>query len=174
MTHVKNQMSRAATLYGAGSWVSAVAVYEEVFKQAAVESRVDDLLEATRRIGYAYQWAGEIHLAIEYLELACTLADLHNQGGSAARALNGLGTVYQNSGSIELAARAYESAKVRARQAGDTLAAGDIEQNLGTLATIRGDHTAAITHFRASRSYYTSINHERGLAQVHNCEVWLR
>lgn len=168
MTEIEQVMARAAALTASGSWQSAVALYEDAFLLSARHNNPRSLLEATRRIGYAYQWAGDIPLAIEYLELAATLALLHGEASSAARALNGLGTIYQASGQVDLAEDAYLNGQRIADKAGDVLAAGDIQQNLGTLATIRGDHSKAVAHYIQCRSQYEAIGHERGLAQVLN------
>jgi putative nucleotidyltransferase with HDIG domain len=126
------------------------------------------MAEATRRIGYAYQWSGNIEVATEYLELAYTIARLHGDQSGAARALNGLATVYQVSGQISLAASSYEVAAGLARQAGDDLTAADIDQNLGTLCNTRGNLDQAMRHYQASLAKHEFIGNRKGVAQVLN------
>lgn len=167
-SRIEHLMAKAAALNAAGNWESAVKLYEDAFLLSAHGSCPANLLEATRRIGYAYQWAGDIPLAIEYLELAVTLASLNGEAASAGRALNGLGTIYQACGEVDLAERSYLEAQRVAESTDDVLAAGDIQQNLGSLATLRGEYTKAIAHYDCCRNHYASIGHERGLAQVLN------
>jgi putative nucleotidyltransferase with HDIG domain len=168
VSEIKALLSKAAALHNSGQLEPALNLYEGVFQRTLASGRASDMAEATRRIGYAYQWSGNIEVATEYLELAYTIARLHDDRSSAARALNGLATIYQVSGQISLAAASYDVAASLARDAGDDLTAADIDQNLGTLYNTRGNLDQAMRHYEASLARHKSIGNRKGVAQVLN------
>lgn len=163
-------IAEAASLLQRGKWDQALSAYEHAFRSSLSGNEWGRYtLECVRRIGYAYFSAGDTEIALEYLELAIELAILHRDCGSLARALNGIATVYQSSGRTEEADRYYAEALSAAPPTGDPLALGDIHQNRGTLACVRGDHESALLHFGASLKHYAAAEHQLGKAQaLHN------
>lgn len=111
---------------------------------------------------------GEQELAIEYLSLSLTIAELFSDRSRASRSLNGLATVYHMHGALEQATSYYVRARELATATSDVLTSGNIDQNLGALSTIRGDLKEAFAHYHSAVTAYRAIGYERGLAGVLN------
>jgi putative nucleotidyltransferase with HDIG domain len=161
-------LEHAAALERAGEWNATIATCEEVFTQSIKEYSVEHLVEAIRRMGYSYQWMGDVELAEDHLELALTLSALQADTRGIARALNGLAILNQVHGSLEKAEANYVMAREFAVAADDELCAADISQNLGTLSSIRGDLRSALTHYSLALTSYERQDQARGMGLVLN------
>lgn len=163
-------IAEAASLLQRGRWEQALQTYERAFRNSFDSGGTTaHTLESVRRIGYAYFIAGDSEIALEYLELATHLATLHGDYSGLARALNGIATVHHSSGRTDQADNFYVEALAAAAASHDSIALGDIHQNRGALACVRGDRHSALTYFRASLSQYAAANHQLGKAQaLHN------
>ncbi|MCA1481957.1 tetratricopeptide repeat protein, partial [Bradyrhizobium sp. NBAIM08] len=71
-----------------------------------------------------------------------------NYDAGRAHALNCLGGLAQRRGDIDGASETFAKALALADRCGDVALTGMVEQNLGILASIRGDAVAALEHYR--------------------------
>jgi putative nucleotidyltransferase with HDIG domain len=111
---------------------------------------------------------GEFASAQEYFDLALEIATRNNDQERAGRALNGTAVLYQEHGEIDLAEWFFLRARTAASLAQDSLTVGDVEQNLGIVANIRGDLRKALGHYRSALEHYEEIGHEHRIARALN------
>src|SRR5687768_430746 len=138
---IKVLLDQTAPLERAGEWHSALDVCREAFQRSVSERDIGNLIESVLRAGLVYRQMGERELAEEYLELAVTVAQQHGDFVRLGRALNGLATVHHMHGELGSAEAYYREARNHAVQVEDHVTKGYIDQNLGTLAVIRGNPT---------------------------------
>jgi putative nucleotidyltransferase with HDIG domain len=152
----------------AGQWQSAIELYERVFTSSVKAGDTHHLIEAVLALGHSYRELGDTDQAREHYELTVTLAQLAEDPGQSSRALNGLAILHQSLGCIELAILTYGQARKLALVTGDGLLIGSVDQNLGTLANIRGQLAESTDHYRSALERFRAINHDRGVAGVLN------
>jgi putative nucleotidyltransferase with HDIG domain len=120
------------------------------------------LAESLRRLSVLYHHRNEPDRARALCRRSQETAEILGHRGLAAEALNTLGGFEFEHGAMgparELLAQALglagERADLRSR----------IEQNLGIIATIQGDHEAALGHYRSSLEACRSSGDEKGCA----------
>lgn len=161
-------IDRAIAEERAGNWAAAVSTCESLFRHSVAARDIPSLLEALSRLGDLHRQTGNSQLAEEYLELAFDIAELHEQRSVAAGALNILAAIRQGRGDMNGAEDTYLRARSMALENGDKRLLGNIEQNLGTLANIRGDLVAALERYRAGQTHLEAAGYLRGCASVYN------
>jgi putative nucleotidyltransferase with HDIG domain len=161
-------LDQAVPLQRAGQWSDAIEVCREAFRRSIADQDTESMIESVLRSGFCYRQMGEKNLAIEYLELGFTLAEVHEDAGKASRALNGLATVYHMHGELDAAATCYRRARTLAHAVGDLRTCANIDLNLGALANVRGDLTEAFSHYQSALETHRSIGNELGVAGVLN------
>ena len=113
---------------------------------AAADAPGAELAEALRRMGVMHHRRNEPGLARDLcgrsFEVAASLPD----NRLAAEALNALASFEMKTGALERASQIYEQALGLAGVSDEVR--GRIEQNLGILANIQGDHDAALNHYQ--------------------------
>jgi len=149
-----------------GRWADACAVYEGLVRDPSTLATTR--LAALRWLGRAYLEQGNRGAALDVLELAVTSADIVGSPPAVAQALNVVGIVYQVGGDLDQAATIYAAAREKAEQAGDGALIAMIDQNLGTVAMIRGDIRGALEAFRLSHLGYQTLGMRNHEAQVLN------
>lgn len=167
-------LHRATSLERAGSWDEAAGILHQVYEASLEVRDAASLLEAVVRLGYCHRLAGRRELAIDMLELARVLGDLHRREDIASRALNGLGVVALDAGDTVEAERLCQEASELARRVGDEVLIGESEQNLGVLANIRGDmeeaqlrYESALVHLERAGSVRGRITSLNNLGLLH-------
>lgn len=160
-------LDRALPLERAGDWESAIALCVEGYRESVRERNLDNLTEAVLRLGLYFRQT-DPELATEYLELTLAIARLNDDQSRAGRALNGLATQYYMHGRLGEAEEAFNQARVLAFAVGNLLISGQIDQNLGSLAVVRGNKAEAISRFSSALDCYRDIGYERGIAGVLN------
>lgn len=161
-------LDRTISLEHSGQWGTAIQLCEEAFQRSVNDCDSDTLIESVLRAGLCYRQMGETELAIEYLELARAIAELHDDFGRSGRALNGLATLHHMHGQLQVAESYYLEARAIAFRISDLRTTGNIDQNLGALAVIRGQSNSALDHYKSALDCYREIGHERGVAGVLN------
>lgn len=142
--------------------------YEAAFAAAAELGDVFCLLDCTIHLGHGYRQAGGRELAAEYFELALTLAGLWGRDPVASRAMNGLGLLDYMDGDLSAAEDKYAQARALAQRCADEHILGEIDQNLGILATIRGDARTALSWYEAALRHHRAAGSDAGIAGVLN------
>jgi len=146
----------------AGRMADAVVAYEGAVTVAERTGERAVLVEALRRLGVVHHRLGKASPAREFCERsyreALDLGDLILAG----EALNSLAGLDVEQGEITAARSKYTEALTLA---GSSAALrGRIEQNLGILTNIQGDHTGASLHYRRSLKAFELAGDERGAA----------
>ena len=134
---VREGIDRAKQAEREGRWADACTIYESLVRDPGTMATTR--LAALRWLGRAYLEQGNRAAALDILEAAVASADVIGSPPAVAQALNVVGIVYQTAGDLDQAATIYLAAREKAEQAGDNALIAMIDQNLGTLAMIRGD-----------------------------------
>lgn len=149
-----------------GRWADACAEYELVIRDpdADTESR----LAAMRWLGRAYVEQGKRDVAFDVLEAALAASTQLENPAAVAQTLNVTAIAHQAGGDLDLAAHTYQAAREIAESIGETALVPMIDQNLGTVASIRGDVPAALSALRLSILGYEKLGMRGYQAQVLN------
>lgn len=156
-----------------GRWADACVEYEALIREE--DAILDTRLAAMRWLGRAHLETGNRPAAMEVLQLAVTSAEQAERPRAVAQALNVIAIAEQTSGNLDSAAELYAAARSRAEQSDDRALLAMIDQNVGTVASIRGDTPAALAAFRLSlvgyqmlgmRNYQGQVLNNIGLAYV--------
>ena len=158
---IRDHIDRAKQAEREGRWADACEVYENLVRDP--EANVSTRLAALRWLGRAYLEQGNRAAALDVLEAAVASADIIGSPAAVAQALIVVGIAYQVGGDLDQAATIYAAARAKAELAGDGARIAMIDQNLGTVAIIRGDLRGALEAFRLSHLGYQTLgmrNHE--------------
>jgi len=156
-----------------GRWADACAEYEAIVNQSG--TTMETRLSALRWLGRAHLENGNRALAMEVLRAAVAAAEEAKRPRAVAQALNVVGIAEQMAGNLDQAAEMYAAARSRAMLTEDRALLAMIDQNLGTVANIRGDLSGALSAFRLSltgyqllglRSYEGQVLNNIGLAYL--------
>jgi putative nucleotidyltransferase with HDIG domain len=161
---VRESIDRAKHAEREGRWADACAMYEDLVRDP--DTLATTRIAALRWLGRAYLEQGNRGAALDILEAAVASADVIGSPAAIAQALNVVGIVYQTGGDLDQAAAIYAAARDKAEQGGDGALIAMIDQNLGTVAIIRGDIRGALENFRLSHLGYQALgmrNHEGGV-----------
>ncbi|HMH86384.1 MAG TPA: tetratricopeptide repeat protein, partial [Gemmatimonadaceae bacterium] len=163
---VRDSIDRAKQAERDGRWADACAVYETLVRDP--DTLATTRLAALRWLGRAYLEQGNRGAALDILEAAVASADIVGSPPAVAQALNVVGIVYQVAGDLDQAATIYAAARDKAELARDGALMAMIDQNLGTVAMIRGDVRGALEAFRLSHLGYQTLGMRNHEAQVLN------
>src|SRR6202049_3141422 len=163
---VRDSIDRAKQAERDGRGADACAVYEGLVRDP--DTLATTRLAALRWLGRAYLEQGNRGAALDVLEAAVTSADIVGSPPAVAQALNVVWIVYQVGGDLDQAATIYAAAREKAELAGDGALIAMIDQNLGTVAMIRGDIRGALEAFRLSHLGYQTLGMRNHEAQVLN------
>jgi putative nucleotidyltransferase with HDIG domain len=112
-----------------------------------------------RRVARTYVDEAQFEVALDCLEAALACAEASGDAAGAAQAVNLMAIVRQGMGRLDEAVALYERARDAALHCGEESLVAMVDQNLGTIAAIRGDVGRAIAHYRSS----LSAHRRRGL-----------
>jgi putative nucleotidyltransferase with HDIG domain len=159
-------IARAQAAERAGQWRIACAQYERMISNPAVS--LQTRLAAYRWLGRAHLENGNRSAATDVLDTAIAEAKEAHDDVSVAQALNVVAIVEQRSGNLDKATTLYLEARERAVIAGDRALIAMIDQNVGTVANIKGDTTGALRSFQTSLEGYVHLGLARYSGQVLN------
>lgn len=149
-----------------GRWSDASARYEALVRNPFAND--ETRLCALRWLGRAYLEQGNRGAAIDVLEAAVAAATQAGSKSAIAHALNVVAIVHQTGGDLDRAESMYTEARRTAESIGDAQALAMIDQNLGTVASIRGDMWSALEAFHRSLDGYRKLGQRDQAAQVLN------
>jgi putative nucleotidyltransferase with HDIG domain len=149
-----------------GRWSDASARYEALVRNPFAND--ETRLCALRWLGRAYLEQGNRGAAIDVLEAAVAAATQAGSKSAIAHALNVVAIVHQTGGDLDRAESMYTEARQTAESIGDAEALAMIDQNLGTVASIRGDMWSALEAFHRSLDGYRNLGMRDQAAQVLN------
>jgi len=149
-----------------GHWSEAALSYETLVR----DPMASDLtrLSALRWLGRVYLEQGNRGAAMDVLEAAVAAATQAGLATAIAQALNVVAIVHQTGGDLDRAEMMYREARGTAESIKDSEAMAMIDQNLGTVASIRGDIYEALEAFQRSLAGYRALGMRDHAAQVLN------
>jgi tetratricopeptide (TPR) repeat protein len=121
------------------------------------------------------RWIGRIHFergeydeAHSAFEASLVSAQALNLRRDAAGALNGMAVVEQFRGRLDVAEALYVRAGILADDVGDYQLAAMIDQNLGTLANVRGDLSTALMRYQSALQRFRELKNDKAAASALN------
>lgn len=151
-------VSEARNAERLGRWWEARSRYERVLCDPNVSLKTRSTV--LRWIGRTHVEEGRPDAALLIFEQALAAAEEAADMGGEAHALNWIGIAEQSIGNLDRSEYLYGRARTRAAQADDDLLVAMIDQNLGTIANIRGTLDLAL------QSYQSSLQRFRALGLV--------
>jgi tetratricopeptide (TPR) repeat protein len=151
---------------GKGHMEEAIGAYQLVIRSAEAQRDPAVLAEGLRRLAVAHHRRQDCRAARALCERSYQVALSHGDAALTVEALNtqaGFELVEEN---YELAeqlfsrALSFENVHPELR--------GRIEQNLGTVQSIQGDHASALAHYQRSLDAFTTAGNEPGCAIAHH------
>ena len=149
MSELSNVLSKAREAEAAGNWDEALSIYETALVECHAFGGAP-VAELMRKIGLVYYYRGDFDAAGTLFRQSKEVATAANLTDHLAAANNCLGIVHQALGQIEFAETLYLEAQALADQAGNEHLAVMIDQNLGTIAGIRGETAAALERYQSA------------------------
>jgi putative nucleotidyltransferase with HDIG domain len=149
-----------------GRWSDAAVSYESLVRDPLANELTR--LSALRWLGRVYLEQGNRGAAMDVLEAAVAAATQAGSPSKIAQALNVVAIVHQTSGDLDRAELLYREARGTAESIKDSESMAMIDQNLGTVASIRGDIREALEAFQRSLAGYTALGMRDHAAQVLN------
>jgi putative nucleotidyltransferase with HDIG domain len=149
-----------------GRWSEAALSYETLVRDPMASDQTR--LSALRWLGRVYLEQGNRGAAIDVLEAAVAAATQAGSATAIAQALNVVAIVHQTGGDLDRAEMMYREARGTAESIRDSEAMAMIDQNLGTVASIRGDIHEALEAFQRSLAGYRALAMRDHAAQVLN------
>ncbi len=148
----------------AGRTEDAIASYQQAIRLAEAGGRPDKavLVEALRRLGVVRHWRNEIAEARMLCRRSLKEASLFGDPALAGEALNALAGFDTETGDLAAARALYRTALPLAD--GSPGLRGRIEQNLGIVASIQGDHDDAFQHYHRSLDAFQEAGDDPGAA----------
>ena len=130
--------------------------------------QASDAAAIFRNIGNLYFEDGDFAAGEDCLEVARAVAEATGDSSALARTTNALAIGYWLRGRLDDAQRLYMQAGAEARMVGDVKLAAMVEQNLGTIANMRGDLANAIRHYETSLAGYRELGLDEQVGNLLN------
>jgi putative nucleotidyltransferase with HDIG domain len=138
-----------------GRWSEAALGYERLVRDPLADDQTR--LSALRWLGRVYLEQGNRGAAIDVLEAAVAAATQAGSASAVAQALNVVAIVHQTGGDLDRAELMYREARGTAESINDAAALAMIDQNLGTVASIRGNVEEALQAYQRSLAGYRAL-----------------
>ncbi len=148
-------VTEAQAFERSGKWSEARSQYQLLLADQSLTAAVRS--SVLRWIGRTHAEEGSPDVALSLLRLAVAAAEESGDVGVQARALNGLAVIEQTLGNMDQSEELYGRARFRAASAGDDMLLGVLDQNLGTVANIRGKLDLALRSYESSRKRFRSL-----------------
>jgi tetratricopeptide (TPR) repeat protein len=150
----------------AGSLRHAEAAYNSLIVAATRQQDHATLAVAFRRRAVLAHHGGDSLRARSALQQSYAVATMLGDRRLTAETLNTLGGLELETRNLEAAETALREAAALASE--DSTILARVEQNLGIVANIRGDHDAAEAHYRRSLAAYEALPDPHGSAVAHH------
>jgi len=145
-----------------GTVGEAIRCYREAAETANTAGEFRLEAEALRRLAVVYHHRNEAAVAQELAERSFRIAERIRDDVLAGAALNVLaGFAFEGGAMDEARARYLQALEL---SGSDPATRGRIEQNLGILAHIQGNHEEALTHYRRSLEAFERSGDDKGRA----------
>jgi putative nucleotidyltransferase with HDIG domain len=161
-------MEEARVAASAGHRELARRRYESALYLLRLDSHATDAASILRNVAYLYFEDGEFAAGEDCLEAAGAVAVAIGDYSAVARTTNTLANGFWLRGRLDDAERLYKQAGEQARDVGDVKLAAMVEQNLGTIANMRGDLPLAIHHYETSLAGYRELGLDEQMGNLMN------
>ncbi len=151
------RISEALRLERAGQRATARGMYELALYELDQRAHASTASALLRWTGRTYADDADTESAFDCYAAALAVAMANSDRPGVASVVNLMAIAHQQRGDLDEAARLYGRAVKYATLAGETQLVAMIEQNLGTIAGIRGDQPKALTHYRAALAGYRRL-----------------
>lgn len=164
---LESVLETARTAEAGGQWDEALRIYEEALARYEADGG-EPVAELLRKIGLVQYYRGYFEPALALFERSNQIATDNDLIGQVAAATNCLAVVRQALGQLDVAQSLYEAAQQKAIEAGNDHLAVMIDQNLGTIASIRGDTDQALARYNSALQRYETLSNPVGAARALN------
>lgn len=161
-------MDEARVAAAAGHRELARRHFESALYLLREPAQATDAAAILRNIGHLYFEDGDFTAGEDCLEAARAVAEALGDSSALARTTNALAGGFWLRGRLDDAQRLYMEAGAQARQVGDVKLAAMVEQNLGTIANMRGDLPAAIAHYETGLAGYRELGLDEQVGNLLN------
>jgi putative nucleotidyltransferase with HDIG domain len=141
----------------AGNWPQALIEYDKALFRLRSGGGPHTAAEIFRRIGKVHWASGNFDLAEEAFITCIAISEANELLDTLAGGLNSLAVVTQFTHGSQEAELLYVRALGITQQTGDARLAAMIWQNLGTLASVRGEGELALERYSAALSTYQAL-----------------
>jgi putative nucleotidyltransferase with HDIG domain len=166
LSAARAHLDGALQLERSGNVAAAEAAYQDAVTHAEAAGDRVTLSTALRHLALVHHQRGASERAHDLARRAYDVALAAGEREVAAHALNVVGGFTFESGDLAAARRTFDSALALA--SGSAALRARIEQNLGILATVEGDHDRALAHYGRSLDAYVALGDERGVALAYH------
>ena len=150
----------------AGKVTEAVRAYDEVIRVGNDSGELEIVAEAYRHLSVLHHRRNQPLLARSLCQASHKLATQIGNALLVAQALNARAGMAFETGEMDEARELYQRALTTG--GGDTELIARIEQNLGILHNIEGDHPTALLHYERSLQAYEHSGNDHGCALAHH------
>jgi len=164
-TLVEALLEEAESATASGRRAMARQRYESALYLLRDSSQAGLASTILRRIGRSYLDDGDFAAGLDCLEAALAIAESIGDVGAVAHTTNVMAISYWQRGQLEDAERLYGDAGRMALAADDERLGAMIDQNLGVIASMRGDVPRALRHHNASVAKYRSLGMRQELGR---------
>jgi putative nucleotidyltransferase with HDIG domain len=161
-------LDRAMKAEREGHRAAARQLYEQVLWAAPASLTPERCSAALLGAARTYQSDGQTEAALDCLDAAEEVAKINAADAALGAALNVRAVLEWQRGALDKAERLYVRAQHCAERSGDRRLVAMVAQNRGIIATVRGDFSVALGHYRASLAAYKSLGHVPQLCGVLN------
>ena len=161
-------LERAMKAEREGHRAAARQLYEQVLWAAPTSLTPDRCSAALLGAARTYQSDGQSDAALDCLDAAEEVARINGADAALGAALNVRAVLEWQRGALDEAERLYVTAQHSAERAQDRRLVAMVAQNRGIIATVRGEFSTALDHYRASLAAYRSLGHVPQLCGVLN------
>ena len=142
--------------------------YESVLYLLRSEAEAEEASMILRRIGRLYLDDGDVEAGLDCVTAALAVAELRGDSAAVANATNIIAISHWQRGQLDEAETLYRQAGRMAEVAGDARLVAMVEQNLGVIASMRGDVPRALRHYRTSLAGYRALGLDHYVANLLN------
>ena len=139
----------------------ARTAYESTLRALSPEEAARFASSILRWIARTYQRQARYEDALDCLTVSLTVAESFADDAGVGHATNLLAIIRWQQGDLDEAKRLYLEARECAHRSGETKLAAMTAQNLGVIASVRGESEQALRYFQSSLREYRQL----GLAQ---------
>lgn len=159
-------LERAAHAQAEGHWEEARSAWEEALGKLDPEAPGGAVSAIFRWIARSWMESGESEVAWDCLEAALAVADATGDREARASALNSRAGLLFTRGDLDGCETIFREVKNLARQLADRPLMAMADQNLGSVASVRGDPDLALVRFQSSLRGYEALGLEERYAPL--------